>query len=101
MRRLRAEARFDLEQEADRRAWVFLQSSSRSRSRLIIAALNAYADIQDEQARQDAFCDRVIEAIRTELRGSVMAAGPLPAQIESQGANTDEDIMDAFLDSFQ
>jgi hypothetical protein len=101
MRRPRAEARFDLEQEADRRAWVFLQSSSRSRSRLIIAALNAYADIQDEQARQDAFCDRVIEAIRTELRGNVMAAGPLPAQPEVQATNTDEDAMDAFLDSFQ
>ena len=101
MRRPRAEARFDLEQEADRRAWEFLQSSALSRSRLIIAALNTYAGIQDEQARQDAFCDRVIEVIRTELRGSVMVAGPLPAQIESQGANTDEDIMDAFLDSLQ
>ncbi len=101
MKHLRAEARFDLEQDADRRAWEFLRSSPLSRSRLIIAALNAYADMQDEQARQDAFCDRVIEAIRTELRGSVMAAGPLPAQIEAQAANTNEDVMDAFLDSLQ
>lgn len=95
------EARFDLEQEADRRAWEFLQSSALSRSRLIIAALNAYADMQDEQVRQDAFCDRVIETIRAELRGSNAAAIPLPAQPEVQAANTDEDAMDAFLDSFQ
>ena len=101
MRRPRAEARFDLEQEADRRAWEFLQSSALSRSRLIIAALNAYADMQDEQVRQDAFCDRVIETIRMELRGNMIAASPLPAQPEVPAANTDEDAMDAFLDSFQ
>ena len=101
MRHPRAEARFDLEQETDRRAWEFLQSSAFSRSKLIIAALNAYADMQGEQARQDAFCNRVIETIRTELRGNMIAARPLPAQIEAQAANTDEDVMDAFLDSFQ
>ena len=101
MRRPRAEARFDLEQEADRRAWEFLQSSALSRSRLIIAALNAYAEAQDEQARQDAFCDRVIETIRMELRSNMIAASPLPAQPEMQAANTDEDAIDAFLDSFQ
>lgn len=101
MRRPRAEARFDLEQEADRRAWVFLQSSSLSRSRLIIAALNAYAEAQNEQTRQDAFCERVIETIRTELRGNMIAASPLPAQFEAQVANTNEDVMDAFLDSLQ
>ena len=101
MRRPRAEARFDLEQEADRRAWEFLQSSALSRSRLIIAALNAYADMQDEQVRRDAFCDRVIETIRAELRGNAVVAIPLPNQPEAQAANTDEDAMDAFLDSFQ
>ena len=101
MRRPRAEARFDLEQEADHRAWEFLQSSALSRSRLIIAALNAYAEAQDEQARQNAFCDRVIETIRAELRGNAVVAIPLPNQPEAQAANTDEDAMDAFLDSFQ
>ena len=101
MRHPRAEARFDLEQEADRRAWEFLQSSALSHSKLIIAALNAYADMQDEQARQDAFYDRVIETIRTELRGNMIAASPLQAQTEAQAANTDEDVKDAFLDSLQ
>ena len=101
MKHPRAEARFDLEQEEDRRAWEFLQSSPLSRSRLIIAALNAYADAQDEQARQDAFFDRVIETIRAELRGSHAAAIPFPAQPEAQAANTDEEAMDAFIDSFR
>ena len=101
MKHARAEARFDLEQEADRRAWEFLQSSPLSRSRLIIAALNAFADAQDEQARQDAFFERVIETIRAELRGSHVAAVPFSAQPEAQAANTDEEAMDAFLDSFQ
>ena len=100
MKRPRAGARFDLEQEADRRAWEFLQSSTLSRSKLIIAALNAFADAQEEQARQAAFYDRVIETIRTELRGNAMTAGPISAQIEAQAVNTDEDVMDAFLDSF-
>ena len=81
MRRPRAEARFDLEQETDRRAWEFLQSSAFSRSKLIIAALNAYADMQGEQARQDAFCNRVIETIRTELHGNMIAASPLPENV--------------------
>ena len=100
MKHPRAEARFDLEQEEDRRAWEFLQSSPLSRSRLIITALNAYADAQDEQARQDAFFERVIETIRAELRGGHVAAIPFPAQPEAQAANTDEEAMDAFLDSF-
>ena len=90
-----------MEQEEDRRAWEFLQSSPLSRSRFIIAALNAFADAQDEQARQDAFFERVIETIRAELRSSHVAAVPFAAQPEAQAANTDEDAMDAFLDSFQ
>ena len=101
MKHPRAEARFDLEQEADRRAWEFLQSSPVSRSRLIIAALNAYAEAQNEQTRQDAFCERVIETIRAELRSNAVVAIPLPNQPEAQAANTDEDAMDAFLDNFQ
>ena len=101
MKHTRAEARFDLEQEEDRRAWEFLQSSPLSRSRLIITALNAYAEAQSEQARQDAFCERVIETIRTELRSNAVAAVPLPTQPEAQAANTDEEAMDAFLDIFQ
>ena len=100
MKHTRAEARFDLEQEADRRAWEFLQSSPLSRSRLIIAALNALADAQDERARQDAFCERVIETIRTELHCSHAASVPTPTQPEAHTPNTDEDAMDAFLDSF-
>ena len=100
MKHPRAEARFDLEQEEDRRAWEFLQSSPLSRSRFIITALNAYADAQDEQARQDAFFERVIETIRAELRGNAVVAIPLPNQPEAQAANTDEEAMDAFLDSF-
>lgn len=101
MKHPRAEARFDLEQKEDRQAWEFLQSSPLSRSRLIIAALNAYADAQDERSRQNAFCERVIETIRAELHGSHVAAIPLPSQAEVQTANTDEDAMDAFLDSIQ
>ena len=101
MKHPRAEARFDLEQEEDRRAWEFLQSSPLSRSRLIIAVLNAFADAQDERSRQDAFCERVIKTIRTELRSNSVAVIPLPSQPEVQAANTDEDAIDAFLDSFQ
>ena len=101
MKHPRAEARFDLEQDADCRAWEFLRCSPLSRSRLIIAALNAYAEAQNEQTRQDAFCERVIETIRAELRSNAVVAIPLPNQPEAQAANTDEDAMDAFLDNFQ
>ena len=101
MKHPRAEARFDLEQEEDRRAWEFLQSSPLSRSRLIITALNAYADAQDEQARQDAFFERVIETIRAELRSNAVVAIPLPNQPEAHAASTDEDAMYAFLDSLK
>jgi len=57
--------------------------------------------MRDEQARQDAFYERVIDTIRTELRGNMIAASPIPAQFEAQAANTDEDVMNAFLDSLQ
>ena len=101
MKHPRAEARFDLEQEEDRRAWEFLRSSPLSRSRLIIAALNAYAEAQNEQTRQDAFCERVIETIRAELHGNPVNVSTASSQPEEQTSNTDEDAMDAFLDSFQ
>ena len=98
MRRPRAEVRFNLEKEEDRKAWELLQSSKQSRSRLIIAALNSYAEMQDEQARQSAFFERVIETIQRELKCNVISAAVQP---EAPLSNTDEDAMDAFLDSFQ
>ena len=100
MKHPRAEARFDLKQEEDHRAWEFLRSSQLSRSRLIIAALNAYAEAQNEQTRQDAFCERVIETIRTELHGNPMNVSTASSQPEEQTSNTDENAIDAFLDSF-
>ena len=64
----RLNLRFHLEREGERRAWEYLQGVENSKNRAIIQAVNAYAEAQAKQIREDAFLNRIVETIRAELK---------------------------------
>lgn len=105
MRATKVTLRFNLNKEVDRRAYEFLRSADCSYSKAVIAALNVYLDGQEQQAREDAFLQRVLDAIRQELRTAAPVAGllqllqPVP-QEKLRQSEEDEDNMLAFLDAF-
>lgn len=105
MRATKVTLRFNLNKEADRRAYEFLRDAASSYSKTAIAALNAYLDGQAQQAGEAAFLQRVLDAIRQELRTTAPVAGLLqllqPAvQEKPRPSGEDEDNMMAFLDAF-
>lgn len=105
MRATKVTLRFNLNKEADRHAYEFLRGADSSYSKTAIAALNAYLDGQTQQAREEAFLQRVLDAIRQELRATNPVAGLLqllqPVQPEKpKPSEEDEENMLAFLDAF-
>ena len=105
MRATKVTLRFNLSKGADRRAYDFLQKADASYSKAVITALNAYLDGQAQQAKEDAFLRRVLDAIRQELRTTAPVAGLLqllqPVQPEKpRPSEEDEENMLAFLDAF-
>ena len=105
MKAVKVTLRFNLNKDADRRAYEFLQNAEVSYSRAVIAALNAYLDTQEQQRIEDAFLQRVVDAIRQELRTTAPMTGllqllqPVPQEAPKPSAE-DEDNMMAFLDAF-
>ena len=105
MRATKVTLRFNLSKGTDRRAYDFLQKADASYSKAVITALNAYLDGQAQQAKEDAFLRRVLDAIRQELRTTAPVAGLLqllqPVQPEKpRPSEEDEENMLAFLDAF-
>ena len=105
MRATKVTLRFNLNKEPDRRAYEFLKNADASYSKAAIAALNAYLDVQAQQTREDAFLQRVLEAIRQELHSAAPVAGLLQllqpvVQEKPRPSEEDEDNMMAFLDAF-
>lgn len=105
MRATKVTLRFNLNKDPDRRAYEFLKNADASYSKTAIAALNAYLDDQAMQSKEDAFLQRVLEAVRQELRTAAPAVGllqllrPVP-QEAPKPSEEDEDNMMAFLDAF-
>ena len=105
MRATKVTLRFNLSKGADRRAYDFLQKADASYSKAVITALNVYLDGQEQQAREDAFLQRVLDAIRQELRTTAPVAGLLqllqPVQPKKpRPSEEDEENVMAFLDAF-
>lgn len=105
MKAIKVTLRFNLNKEADRRAYEFLQNAEVSYSKAVIAALNSYLDAQEQQKSEDTFLQRVVDTIRQELRTTAPMAGLLQLlQSTPQEAPTpteeDEENMLAFLDVF-
>ena len=114
--------RFNLENEADRKAWEHLRSMDRrkykSYTKAVVAALNDYFDRQDRLAtdsyletreKEDAFLNRILDTIEQGLKASSAnnAVGNLlqllavntPKETTVQEPNAADDVdMDAALD---
>ena len=105
MKSIKVTLRFNMNKDADRRAYEFLQCAEVSYSRAVIAALNAYLDAQEQQKSEDIFLQRIVDTIRQELCSTAPVAGllqllqPVP-QESPKPSEEDEDNMMAFLDAF-
>ena len=94
--------RFNPSKAADQRALEYLQTASISYSKAAIKAINAYLNLQTEEARKAAFLQEVRNIVREELRANPMM-GMLPyfqPPAEQKPTQETEDTMLAFLDAF-
>lgn len=112
--------RLNLDKEADRRTWEYLQNMDRKKyksySRAIVTAVNDYFDRQERLAadpyletreKEDAFLDRIIATIEQGLKtsSSTNTVGSLlqflssnVAQSPEQNESTDVASLDSALD---
>lgn len=100
--------RFNLNKENDRRAYDYLQNAKKSYSKAVISAICEFLELSDKAAAEDAFLERVISTVRTEmakynpLGGLLQLVQTPPAQIPAEKAKnpeTEEAVLD-FLDNF-
>lgn len=72
MRVIKTNLRFNLEKEADKKAYEFLQSldknSHKSVNRFVISLINDYADKKHIEQTERNFTEKIISAIREELK---------------------------------
>lgn len=96
----RAELRFNLRKDADRRAWEFLQSEKGSNNQLVITALNAYIDIQAENARWNVHCQQVLDTIRSAVQSVPQITVEAPVVSEQHDEEMEDEVSD-FLSGFE
>lgn len=60
--------RLNLDVEAERRVYDYLQNSERSISKEAIRSINSYLDLIEERKNEDRFLDRVTAAIQNNLK---------------------------------
>ena len=102
----RTDVRFNLSREEDRRVWEFLHTAGTKQNRLIIQAINAYADMESRNAWQETLMREIDHSIREAVRetlGNVVLETPDPTQnVQSELSQQENDAaMFDFLDSFQ
>ena len=102
----RTDVRFNLTREEDRRAWEYLHTAGAKQNRLIIQAINAYADMESRNTWQDTLLREIDHSIREAVRESLDNAvldAPAPTENTQSEASRDENdsAMFDFLDSFQ
>lgn len=100
--------RLNLDKEKDRRVYEYLEGHGGSLCRAAVSAL--YAHIQDlEQRRQeDAFLERIVQTVRTEIQKNNSITGLLqliqqpaaPAPQPDAASHENEDTVMDFLDAF-
>ena len=103
----RLNLRFNLDREADRRAWEYLCRQNCSKNKAIISAIIAHEDQQQRSKTEQAFLNRIIDTIRTELRSAPLfgLSQILQPQViqqqepELEDPESVDNLMD-FLDSF-
>jgi hypothetical protein len=80
--------RFNLDNQADRRAWDYLQSVSGSRNKAVIDALCAYGDNST-----------ITEIVRSTIRECLQDVTVSPAEPALQITEDESDLLDS-LDAF-
>lgn len=100
--------RLNLDKEQDQRIFEYLDSCGGSLCRAAVSAL--YAHIQDLEQRQqeDAFLERIIQTVRTEIQKNNSITGLLqliqqpsaPAPQPDVASQENEDAVLDFLDAF-
>ena len=102
----RTDVRFNLSRDEDRRAWEFLHRAGAKQNRLIIQAINAYADMESRNTWQDTLLREIDhsirEAVRESLDNAVLGAPVAAENIQSEPSRDENDAaMFDFLDRFQ
>ena len=102
----RTDVRFNLSRDEDRQAWEFLHTAGAKQNRLIIQAINAYAEMENRNTWQDTLLREIDHSIREAVRESLdnaVLAAPVPAENTQSEPSWDENdaAMFDFLDSFQ
>ena len=103
--------RLNLDVEAERRVYDYLQNSERSISKEAVRSINGYLDLIDERKNEDRFLDRVTATIQDNLKALTPLLNLLtlthpvaqPQQAVSVSEEKDsaaEENMLEFLDSF-
>ena len=103
----RLNLRFNLNREADRRAWEYLCRQSCSKNKAIISAIVAYEEQQKRSKTEHDFLNRIIDTIKTELRSAplfglsqILQPQVIQQQVpEPEDTESVDNLMD-FLDSF-
>lgn len=111
--------RFNLKNEADRKAWEYLQSMDRKKyksySRVVICALCEYFEREQKSAndpyletreKEDAFLNRILQTIETGLHknsssaslGSIIQLLQQPQAKTEQEEKSESSVSDAALD---
>ena len=97
--------RLNLNEAADRQAWMYLQTMDKAKYRsyreAIVIAINDYFSRQEQAVKEQAFLDRVVDTIQQSLQG--MTVSVQPAEQLTEPRYDGEDSLDAalaFADSF-
>ena len=110
MKVIKTNLRFNLEKEADRKAYEFLQSldksSYKSVNRFVIYLVNDYADNKLRERAESQLTEKIVSAIREELKAfaplqlfQILGQMQAPAPKEQNSAENEMSAMD-FLSSF-
>ena len=98
--------RLNLNEPADRQAWMYLQTMDKAKYRsyreAIVIAINDYFARQEQSVKEQAFLDRVVDTIQQSLQGMTVAVQP-STQLLDTSYDDEEDSLDAalaFADSF-
>ena len=98
--------RLNLNESADRQAWMYLQTMDKAKYRsyreAIVVAINDYFARQEQAVKEQAFLDRVVDTIKRSLQGTTVSGQPLALPIDTELDNVDDslDAALAFADSF-
>ena len=85
--------RFNLDNEADRKAWEYLQTTSHSKNKAIISAINAY--FETDGNLEKVIRETIIECLKD--ISVAQAVADKPTEEISEDENTLMDSLDMFL----